>query len=80
MVDIDGCQCCCEAFDMTVTILIFLLNLFQNGPNKNLWIYRMLIGLVISIVDFIVICAVNNGDYLDDEVKKGLFGSIICYV
>lgn len=40
----------------------------------------MVIGCVISIIDFIVICAVDNGDYLDDEVRQGLFGSIICYI
>jgi len=33
-----------------------------------------------SIVDFAVICAVNNGDFLDDEKRKGLFGFIISYI
>lgn len=75
MVGVEGC------LDLTVTILIFLLNCcFNNLEKWNLWKIRIFIGLLLSIADFIVICAINNDNFLDDKVRKGLFGFIIVYI
>lgn len=77
MVAIGDCPFSCESFDLTATLLKWILDscCCKNHENKTLWIFRMVIGLVFCIIEFIVICVVNNGDYLDNEAKKGLFGT-----
>ena len=77
MIGIDGCV------DVMSTFLIFVINqctCANQLEQSNLWKIRILFGLVMSIVDFIVICILNKDDYLDDEVRTCLFIFIICYI
>ena len=83
MVDIDSCEGSCEIFDIMAIILKSVINICVanlKNKTKKLWIIRMIIGLVFSTIDFIVICVVNNGDFLKDYNTEILFGTIICYI
>ena len=89
MAGIDGC------LDVIFTVLIFVLSRCEGkleclltglfvksvtNAQRNLWIIRMFIGLFINIVDFVLICALSNGDFLDDVTRKILFSIIICCI
>ena len=84
MEDVGDCGCSCEVFDIMTFILIFLLDKISccniEIGKKYLLKYRMCFGLVMSIVDFSAICITNKDYYLDDDVRKGLFGFIICFI
>ena len=84
MEDVGDCGCSCEVFDIVTFILIFLLDKISccniEIGKKYLWKFRMSFGLVMSIVEFSAICIANKDNYLDDDVRKGLFGFIICFI
>lgn len=74
-------ECCgCDTFDITSTLLKYLLDRCCKSKRRILWTLRMVIGLGFSIIDFIVICVVNKDHYLGDRESIGLFASIICYI
>ena len=69
-----------DAFDITTALLQYLLDsCCKNTKSEHIWKLRMFIGLVFSIIDLVVICAVNNDNYLDDTMNKLLFGLIVLF-
>lgn len=69
-----------DVFDITTALLGYLLDsCCKNIKREHIWKLRMVIGLVFSIIDLMVIAAVNKDDYLDNTMNKFLFTVILLF-
>ncbi|CAC5406488.1 unnamed protein product [Mytilus coruscus] len=44
------------------------------------WTFRIITGFVVSEIEFIIVCRFNSDVYLDDNIRKGLFGFLTAYI
>lgn len=74
---------CCEGAFEAVDIMSGLLNNNLQKVIKDkrtLWGIRMVVGVILNITEFIVVCQVNKDSFLADRASKGLFGFIVVYL